>query len=64
MILKVEDDGQGMTSEERDKLLDKLRGTMDQDMGCGLWNVNQRLQLRYGEQAGINITESSLGVSV
>ncbi|MGG4127805.1 sensor histidine kinase [Paenibacillus illinoisensis] len=61
MILKVEDDGQGMTSEERDKLLDKLTGTMDQDMGCGLWNVNQRLQLRYGEQAGINITESPLG---
>lgn len=61
MILKVEDDGQGMTSEERDKLLDKLRGTLDQDMGCGLWNVNQRLQLRYGEQAGIHITESSLG---
>ncbi|MFK0521035.1 sensor histidine kinase [Paenibacillus illinoisensis] len=61
MILKVEDDGQGMTSEERDKLLDKLRGTMDQDMGCGLWNVNQRMQLRYGEQAGINITESPLG---
>ncbi|MBE7679384.1 sensor histidine kinase [Paenibacillus sp. P13VS] len=61
MILKVEDDGQGMTSEERDKLLDKLRGTMDQDMGCGLWNVNQRLQLRYGEQAGIHITESPLG---
>lgn len=61
MILKVEDDGQGMTSEERDKLLDKLTGTMDQDMGCGLWNVNQRLQLRYGEQAGINITQSPLG---
>ncbi|MEW4429193.1 sensor histidine kinase [Paenibacillus illinoisensis] len=61
MILKVEDDGQGMASEERDKLLDKLRGTMDQDMGCGLWNVNQRLQLRYGEQAGIHITESPLG---
>ncbi|MNP47781.1 hypothetical protein D3C76_1418550 [compost metagenome] len=34
---------------------------MDQDMGCGLWNVNQRLQLRYGEQAGIHITESPLG---
>ncbi|MNC81305.1 hypothetical protein D3C75_1343930 [compost metagenome] len=34
---------------------------MDQEMGCGLWNVNQRLQLRYGEQAGLDVTESELG---
>ncbi|GAS80904.1 sensor histidine kinase [Paenibacillus amylolyticus] len=61
MVLVVEDDGQGMTQEAREALSNKLRGTMDQEMGCGLWNVNQRLQLRYGEQAGIDITESELG---
>lgn len=61
MVLVVEDDGQGMTQEAREALLNKLRGTMDQEMGCGLWNVNQRLQLRYGEQAGLDITESELG---
>ncbi|MGR6543104.1 sensor histidine kinase [Paenibacillus tundrae] len=61
MILQVEDDGQGMNAEGREALLLKLRGTMDQEMGCGLWNVNQRLQLRYGEKAGIHIEESQLG---
>ncbi|CAI6028699.1 hypothetical protein PAECIP112173_00548 [Paenibacillus sp. JJ-100] len=61
MVLIVEDDGQGMTLEQREALLIKLTGTMDQEMGCGLWNVNQRLQLRYGEKSGIHITESELG---
>ncbi|MCK6074155.1 sensor histidine kinase [Paenibacillus silvae] len=61
MLLIVEDDGQGMTQEEREALLIKLAGTMDQEMGCGLWNVNQRLQLKYGEKGGLHITESDLG---
>ncbi|PZT55914.1 sensor histidine kinase [Paenibacillus silvae] len=61
MLLIVEDDGQGMTQEEREALLIKLAGTLDQEMGCGLWNVNQRLQLKYGEKGGLHITESDLG---
>lgn len=61
MILTVDDDGQGMDELARQMLLHKLTGGMDQEMGCGLWNVNQRLQLRYGEQAGISVTESPLG---
>jgi two-component system sensor histidine kinase YesM len=61
LFLIVEDDGQGMTQEEREAMLIKLAGTMDQEMGCGLWNVNQRLQLRYGGKGGIKLTESELG---
>jgi two-component system sensor histidine kinase YesM len=61
MILTVDDDGQGMDELGRQMLLHKLTGGMDQEMGCGLWNVNQRLQLRYGEQAGLSVTESTLG---
>lgn len=61
LFLIVEDDGQGMTQEEREAMLIKLAGTMDQEMGCGLWNVNQRLQLRYGGKGGIELAESELG---
>lgn len=61
MILTVDDDGQGMDELGRQMLQHKLTGGMDQEMGCGLWNVNQRLQLRYGEQAGLSVTESPLG---
>lgn len=61
MVLAVEDDGQGMDELARAELQHKLTGAMDQEMGCGLWNVNQRLQLKYGDRAGMSIAESPLG---
>lgn len=61
MYLRVEDDGVGMDNQASVNLMSKLKGTMDGEMGCGLWNVNQRLQLKYNEQAGISIGPSSLG---
>lgn len=61
MYLSVEDDGAGMDQQVSVNLMNKLKGTMDGEMGCGLWNVNQRLQLKYNEEAGISIRASSLG---
>lgn len=61
MVLTVDDDGKGMTSEEIIELENKLGKAMDEEMGCGLWNVHQRMRLRFGEDAGLTIAPSPLG---
>ncbi|WP_339320584.1 histidine kinase [Paenibacillus sp. FSL R10-2734] len=61
MTLSVEDDGQGMSREGIIELENKLGKAMDEEMGCGLWNVHQRMRLRFGEEAGLTISPSPLG---
>lgn len=61
LIVTVEDDGKGMKEQEIVALEKKLTYPMTEDMGCGLWNVHQRLTLRYGEQSGMTLGTSELG---
>lgn len=61
MTLTVEDDGKGMTPEGIIVLENKLGKAMDEEMGCGLWNVHQRMRLRFGEESGLTIAPSPLG---
>ncbi|OMD72811.1 two-component sensor histidine kinase [Paenibacillus odorifer] len=61
ITLTVEDDGQGMTPEGIIELENKLSRAMDEEMGCGLWNVHQRMRLRFGETSGLRISPSPLG---
>jgi two-component system, sensor histidine kinase YesM len=61
MKLIVEDNGIGLGELEREALLEKLRRPMDEEMGCGLWNVHQRMLLRFGENAGLSFGDSGLG---
>lgn len=59
--LSVEDNGVGMTHEQIEKLQDRL-GTTDPAVGgCGLWNVQQRLQHYYGEQSCLLLASSNSG---
>lgn len=57
----VEDDGGGLTMGELAALETKLSRPLDEEMGCGLWNVNQRMRLRFGEEAGLLFSVSPLG---
>jgi len=59
--LIVEDDGQGMKDEAMMLLQSKMRHQMDEEMGCGLWNVHQRMQLRFRGNAGVSFSHSPLG---
>lgn len=59
--LMVEDDGQGMSEQELALLQEKLSMPMDEEMGCGLWNVHQRMHLRFGEHSGLTLGRSPLG---
>jgi len=57
----VEDNGKGMSEEEIRSLKQRLMQPMDEEMGCGLWNVQQRVTLRYGDEAKLRLDRSDLG---
>ncbi|MFD0673098.1 sensor histidine kinase [Cohnella sp. GCM10027633] len=57
----VDDNGKGMDEAGRKELERRLAKPMDDKTGCGLWNVNQRMQLRFGDKAGMSIEESPFG---
>jgi len=61
VTVTVEDDGKGMNETDIVALTKRLNYPMQEDMGCGLWNVHQRMTLRYGDEAGITIQPSKLG---
>lgn len=58
-ILQVEDSGVGMTDTAIRAYVQQLEQPMSEDSGCGLWNVHQRLKVRYGPGAGVTIERSS-----
>ncbi|MBE9916067.1 HAMP domain-containing protein [Paenibacillus donghaensis] len=59
--LRVDDDGPGMTSEQLETLNRKMQGPMQEDMGYGLWNTNQRIIHQFGEQSSLRFEASELG---
>lgn len=61
VCIRVDDNGKGMAETELRRLRRELNSPMDEKTGCGLWNVNQRLQLRYGEGAGLSVEPSPQG---
>jgi two-component system sensor histidine kinase YesM len=56
----VQDNGPGMSADELEQLQRRLSLPMDDEMGCGLWNVHQRLLHRYRGESGLRL---SLGES-
>ncbi|OWA33425.1 two-component sensor histidine kinase [Saccharibacillus sp. O16] len=61
VVLTVEDNGGGLDEPGRQELDRSLAEPMSEETGCGLWNVNQRLQLRCGREAGVRTEQSPLG---
>jgi two-component system sensor histidine kinase YesM len=59
--LIVEDSGIGMTEEELQELRNKLSEPLSEEMGCGVWNVHQRLIYMHGEDSGLRLYRSQLG---
>lgn len=57
----IEDNGVGVNAETLDKLEAKLKETLDDDMGCGLWNIQQRLIHQFGTASGLYLEISPLG---
>jgi two-component system sensor histidine kinase YesM len=59
--LIVEDDGKGMEPLAMSELQEKLFKPMEEEMGCGLWNVRQRIRLRYGDKSDMILAKSEWG---
>ncbi|MBB3125402.1 two-component system sensor histidine kinase YesM [Paenibacillus rhizosphaerae] len=59
--ITVEDNGPGLTSIEQEELLARIMHSSNDHNMCGLWNVAQRLILKFGEEAGVSMEQSSYG---
>lgn len=57
----VEDDGQGMSREEMDRLMNRINGPLLEEMGCGMWNVNQRVKMMFGEGSRLSYERTEDG---
>ncbi|SFK95708.1 two-component system, sensor histidine kinase YesM [Paenibacillus sp. 1_12] len=57
----VEDSGVGMTDIELQELRNKCSEPLTEEMGCGVWNVHQRLIYMYGDGSGLLLDHSELG---
>lgn len=56
-VLSVEDDGIGMTEEQTEKVnYEILHMESKEKVVYGLYNINERIRLNFGEEYGINIT--------
>lgn len=51
--LEIEDNGAGMTGDALLRLESLLDEKMTDKLGCGTWNVHQRLRGRFGEGSGL-----------
>jgi len=62
ICIEISDNGEGMTAEELEELVNKINCTDENDIdiyktnnSIGLRNINQRLKLVYGQEYGIRI---------
>ncbi|CAK4829757.1 unnamed protein product [Aphanomyces euteiches] len=59
--LYIDDDGPGMLDEQLVMLNRKMREPLQEDMGYGLWNTNQRINHQFGDKSHISFTKSDIG---
>lgn len=59
--LHVEDNGRGMTPDERRQQKQRLRQDTSEEEGCGLRNVHQRLQHMFDPRSGLDLADSPYG---
>lgn len=57
----VEDNGIGMTREQMDSLNLELTDRVHTQGGIGVFNVNERLKLYFGDECGLHYQPSSMG---
>ncbi|MFF2908443.1 sensor histidine kinase [Paenibacillus sp. NPDC057934] len=57
----VDDDGPGLNPEQLEALNRKMQQPLQEEMGCGLWNTNQRIIHLFGNQSCLIFGPSPLG---
>ncbi|GGG53992.1 sensor histidine kinase [Paenibacillus radicis (ex Gao et al. 2016)] len=59
--LSIDDDGPGLTEEQLSSLNRSMRQPLQDDMGYGFWNTNQRMIHQFGDQSQLVFSKSELG---
>ncbi|SDT44446.1 two-component system, sensor histidine kinase YesM [Paenibacillaceae bacterium GAS479] len=54
-FLSVADNGTGSNEEGLSRLRRQLQEPMSDEIGCGTWNVHQRLRYQFGEESGLEL---------
>lgn len=57
----IEDDGPGLSDHDRLMLSKKINMPLSEEIGCGLWNVHQRLRLQFNPDSGLRFESVSSG---
>ncbi|OAB32920.1 sensor histidine kinase [Paenibacillus glacialis] len=57
----IDDDGPGLNPDQQAALNLKMQEPLKEDMGCGLWNTNQRIIHQFGTNSYLYFTQSPLG---
>ncbi|MCZ8516854.1 histidine kinase [Paenibacillus filicis] len=57
----IDDNGVGLPERQLTELAHKVSSPLDQEAGCGLWNVHQRLTYQFDQQSGLTFSHSPLG---
>lgn len=61
IIIKVEDNGEGMTDEKLNSLSRSLEADDDNCESTGIVNIHRRLRLKLGPDGGLSLSRSRLG---
>ncbi|MDN8592710.1 histidine kinase [Paenibacillus sp. 11B] len=57
----IDDDGPGLNPDQLEALNLKMQQPLQEEMGCGLWNTNQRIMHLFGNQSYLLFGPSPLG---
>lgn len=57
----IDDDGPGLSPDQLEALNRKMQQPLQEEMGCGLWNTNQRIMHLFGNQSCLIFKPSPLG---
>lgn len=61
LVIKVEDNGEGVGEEELLHLQQRIEQTGDMEETTGLVNINKRLQLKFGKEYGLRLVQPDTG---
>jgi two-component system sensor histidine kinase YesM len=59
--IEIADNGVGLPADRLAELERQIELPMEEKMGCGLWNVHQRLKYQFGEDAGVELRQAQGG---
>ena len=64
LVFEIEDNGPGMSQKKVREIMEQLRSDKDMRVSFGLYNVNKRIVLMYGNEYGVTVRSDNRGTVV